>query len=119
MVRPIIEWNVFKHKTAFEKYTVTNSLCYDHTPIDDDKNYRNNRFADQQSIPETKLQELMKTAVRDLFTLPFIAFLKQFVGKGADAHAKVDRLEFYRELDEHKRHMQVVGEGREAAALVQ
>jgi hypothetical protein len=45
-VRPIIEWNVFKHKTAFEKYTVTNSLCYDHTPIDDDKNYRNNRYAD-------------------------------------------------------------------------
>ena len=119
LVRPIIEWNVFKHKTAYAKYSVTNRLCYDHTPIDDDQNYRNNRYADQQGIPETKMQELIKNAVRNLFTTPFIDFLKFFVGKGADPHAKVDRLEFYRELDEHKRHMQVVGEGREATALAQ
>jgi len=39
--------------------------------------------------------------------------LRIIIQKGADPHAKVDKIEFYRELDEHKRTLVLVGEARE------
>jgi len=41
-----------------------------------------------------------------------------FVAKGANPHAKVDRLEFYRLLDEHKKHLTLVSEAKEAVDAV-
>ena len=38
----------------------------------------------------------------------FIKLLDFLVSKGADPSAKVDKLEFYRKLDKHKQHLQLV-----------
>lgn len=54
----------------------------------------------------------MKKYKKILITVPFIAFLKILIDKGADPHAKVDKIEFYRELDEHKKTIALVGEAR-------
>lgn len=51
--------------------------------------------------------------MKSLVTVPFIEFLRTLILKGADPHAKVDKIEFYRELDEHKRTLALVGEARE------
>ena len=59
------------------------------------------------------MQELIKTYLKSLVTVPFIEFLRTLIIKGADPHAKVDKIEFYRELDEHKRTLALVGEARE------
>ena len=37
---------------------------------------------------------------------------------GADPHATVDKLEFYRKLDEHKKHLLVLHEQRGANQVV-
>ena len=50
--------------------------------------------------------------------MPFIELLKIMISKGANCHSKVDKTKFYRELDEHKRHLMTVNEGREAVANV-
>lgn len=54
----------------------------------------------------------------ELFTIPFIDLLKTMIAKGANCHQKVDKTKFYRELDEHKRHLMTVNEGREALGAV-
>ena len=59
------------------------------------------------------MQELIKTYTQTLVTLPLIEFLKTIIQKGANPHSKVDKIEFYRELDEHKRTIVLVGEARE------
>lgn len=59
------------------------------------------------------MQQLIKTYIKSLITVPFIDFLKVLIEKGADPHAKVDKIEFYRELDEHKRTIALVGNARE------
>ena len=59
------------------------------------------------------MQQLIKTYIKSLITVPLIDFLKVLIEKGADPHAKVDKIEFYRELDEHKRTIALVGEARE------
>ena len=59
------------------------------------------------------MQQLIKTYIKSLITVTFIDFLKVLIEKGADPHAKVDKIEFYRELDEHKRTIALVGEARE------
>jgi hypothetical protein len=40
-----------------------------------------------------------------MYTEPFIELVKQLVSMGCDPYAKVEKLAFYRELDERKRHM--------------
>jgi len=40
------------------------------------------------------------------------------IAKGADCHQKVGKTKFYRELDEHKRHLLTVNEGRQAVDAV-
>jgi len=40
------------------------------------------------------------------------------VSKGANTNAKVDKIEFYRELDEHKRRVVMVGDARQAVEMV-
>ena len=79
----------------------------------EEENYRNQISRDVQQIPEDKMQQLIKTYIKNLITVPLIAFLKTLIEKGADPHAKVDKIEFYRELDEHKRTIALVGEARE------
>ena len=49
----------------------------------------------------------------ELVTEPFIELLRLLVQKGADVHSRVDKLEFYRELDLHKRHIALLGEARD------
>lgn len=73
---------------------------------------------DIQRIPEIKLQELSKKYTLELFTLPFVALLKMMVAKGSDSWQKVGKTLFYRELDEHKRHLVVVNEARDAVGAV-
>jgi len=54
-----------------------------------------------------------------LITKPFIDFLQIIISKGSNPHQKVGKTKFYRELDEHKRHLLLVGEAREAVEAVQ
>lgn len=56
--------------------------------------------------------------MKTLITEPFIALLKLIVNKGANPNTKVDKIEFYRDLDEHKRRLAMVGEAREGLSLV-
>jgi hypothetical protein len=56
---------------------------------------------------------------KDLITTPFIFLLRVLIQKGADPHAKVEKLEFYRELDQHKRQLTLVQDVREGMAQEQ
>ena len=47
---------------------------------------------------------------------PFIKCLKLLVQKGADPHATVQKLKYYRELDEEKRKRALVKEAAQANA---
>jgi hypothetical protein len=49
---------------------------------------------------------------------PLIEFLDMLVSRGANPHAKVDRLEFYRELDEHKRQVLTINELRSGISAI-
>lgn len=44
--------------------------------------------------------------------------MRTVINRGANAGQKVDKTKFYRELDEHKRHLMTVNEGREAIDAV-
>jgi len=59
------------------------------------------------------MQELIETYIRSLVTVPLIDFLRIIIAKGANPHAKVDKIEFYRELDEHKKTVALVSEARQ------
>ena len=65
------------------------------------------------------MQQLIKEHIKTLITLPFIEFLKLIISKGADPLRKVDKTEFYRELDEHKKTLSLVSDAREGIAAVQ
>ena len=69
-------------------------------------------------MPEENFEPLVNQILETLITEPFIALLKLLVNKGANPHAKVDKLEFYRELDEHKRRLAMVSEAKEGLPLV-
>ena len=49
----------------------------------------------------------------------FIKFLEFIAEKGADKGAKVEKLEFYRKLDKHRQHLQLVEDQREGLHVVQ
>ena len=55
-----------------------------------------------------KWKELQNKYFDELIVQPFIKLLEFLVKKGADPSAKVDKLEFYRKLDKHKQHIQLV-----------
>jgi cupin superfamily acireductone dioxygenase involved in methionine salvage len=61
---------------------------------------------------------MIKSYTYQLFTLPFIELLKFIISKGADPLMKVGKTKFYRELDEHKRHLAMVGESRDIVSAV-
>ena len=67
----------------------------------------------------TKERELVYRFFYTLIIQPFVNFLKAIVDKGADPHATVQKLSFYRKLDEHMKHLQNVSEQRDAQAVVQ
>ena len=109
-IRSCLLWNSWKHKQNYSSYVVTNQSVYDQS-YQQDVEYGKAR--DYQNIPELKLQELIKKYTYELFTQPFIEFLKILISKGADPHMKVGKLQFYRELDEHKRHLLTVNDARD------
>ena len=56
----------------------------------------------------------MKKLVMD----PFLSLLRTLVNAEADPLAKVDKLEFYRELDKHKQKLFLVEETREGLGII-
>jgi len=68
----------------FSRYTVTNSLIYDPSPVE--LEYPNSRARDVAVIPHDQMQIFIKKYTYELFTLPFIEFLKTLISKGADPH---------------------------------
>jgi hypothetical protein len=71
------------------------------------------------SVPEDKMNELIAKYTEELITKPFIELLRILCSKGADAHAVVQKTAFYRDLDEHKRHMATVQQDQGAVQEVQ
>jgi hypothetical protein len=69
-------------------------------------------------LHEDKVKPLVQKYLESLITEPFIALLNLLVLKGANPHAKVDKNEFYRELDLHKRRIAMVGEAREGLSII-
>lgn len=65
-----------------------------------------------------ELKEKAEKLLSTLILKPFIELLKILVGANADPHAKVDKLEFYRELDQHKQKLYLVEEAREGITIV-
>jgi hypothetical protein len=62
----------------------------------------------------------MKTKIfNELIVQPFIELLDFLVAKGADPSAKVEKLEFYRKLDTHKQHLQLVQGQRDGLHVAQ
>ena len=55
---------------------------------------------------------------QELIVEPLITFLKFLVTKDADKSAKVEKLEFYRKLDKHKQHIQLVDDEREGLKVL-
>ena len=70
------------------------------------------------AVPEDKMNELITKYTEELITKPFIELLRILVSKGADPHAVVQKTAFYRELDEHKRHMATVKTDQQAVQEV-
>lgn len=47
-------------------------------------------------------KKIVRKFIIKLYEQPFVDLLKFFVSHGADAHAKVDKLLYYRRLEEHR-----------------
>lgn len=62
---------------------------------------------------------LVEKFIDQLVTSPFIALLSQLVQWGARTSVCVDKLEFYRELDQHKRQVLGINEVREEYQMVE
>jgi hypothetical protein len=118
LVEPILKWNIYKYKTGYNRYQISNKLVFDQSEIQNDEAFQRELHKNLQFIPHEKHEELIKQYIKQIFILPFIEFLQMFVAKGANPHAKVDRLEFYRLLDEHKKHLTLVSEAKEAVDAV-
>ena len=58
------------------------------------------------------MKELTDQYLETLVTVPFIEFLKFLILKGADPYAKVDKVQFYRDLDELKIKLAIEEEAR-------
>jgi hypothetical protein len=74
---------------------------------------------DTHKLTPEQIETLTNKYLYELFTLPFIELMRTVIKKGANASQKVEKTKFYRELDEHKRHLMTVSEGREAIDAVQ
>lgn len=53
----------------------------------------------------TDRQDLQFKFFYTLVIQEFVKFLQILIDNGANPHAKVQKLEFYRKLDEHKQHL--------------
>lgn len=112
-IRECLLWNSFKYGLAYAKYNVCDQTLFEALPEEDD--YK----SAVQKIQEEKIIELGQKYLEELFTLPFIQLCKILIEKGADPMLKVQKLQFYREFDEHKRLSLSMAENRQVAQLMQ
>jgi len=68
----------------------------------------------QKEVPAAKRSELTTSLMDKHVVQPFLKCLKLLIEKGADPHAQVQKLKYYRELDEEKRKMAMVKEAAKA-----
>jgi len=86
-----------------------------------------NEFRNQNSIhggdnvsyfSTFEMKDKAKKLLETLILKPFIELLRILVKAKADPSAKVDKLEFYRELDQHKQKLYLVEEAREGITII-
>ena len=61
-------------------------------------------------IGESQKENLLYRYFYTLIAQEFVKFLQVLIERGANPRATVDKLEFYRKLDEHKKHLLVLEE---------
>lgn len=67
---------------------------------------------------EFELKDKVRKTMAEIVTNPLIELLRLMVSAGSDPLAKVDKLEFYRDLDQHKQKLFLVEETREGMNIV-
>jgi len=102
LIDAALEYQGFRHGANIARYVITNKDLYDPdygTFKEAFEGQRGTRrhIEDQEIVKNLKLKFL-----RELFLHPFIDFMRQLIKKGANPHAKVEKIKFYRELDKHK-----------------
>lgn len=109
LIHRCLQWNAVRYQKQFNRYQVTNTILYS-PELEDEHDRAMNVF----NLSEQEIADQVKSYTKKLFTDPFIELLEFLVSKGCDAHAEVGKKRFYRELDEHKRHLENVEANRGA-----
>lgn len=119
-----LQYAEWKKKQHFGNHVIQNIHIFDVT-CNSNSDTAYNEWRIQNAVGGTtsyfnefELKDMTAKNLARLVTKPFIELLTLMVEAGADPLAKVDKLEFYRELDKHKQKMFLVEETREGVGIV-
>jgi hypothetical protein len=123
-VKQELQYAEWRQKQNFQTHQVMNVHLFDHTcNSSSDQQYQ--AWKVQNAMPggtnyfvEFEMKEKASKTLAQIVINPFIDLLRLMVQHGADPRAKVEKMEFYRELDKHKQKLTLVEEAREGMTMV-
>ena len=110
-----LNYQEYLHKERIANYNITNLDIFK-PKGEKDKAYQDHlrSAAVKWFLPAEQKREQHIRYFHSLVAQPFVKFLQELVELGVNAHATVGKLEFYRKLDDHKKHLLLLGEQRGA-----
>ena len=119
-VKQELAYQEYLHQRNTEQYEITNLDLFKPRSVSDQgyEDYKRTHSG-QGYISATQRMELELNFNRKLISEPMLALIHFMAERGADVHAKVEKVEFYRKLDEHKKHLLVLHEQRGSVQAVQ
>lgn len=112
-----LNYQEYLHKDRVANYNITNLDIFKSRHAKDKAYGEFQRTASSKFfLDATKKLELHKKFFHTLIAQPFVNFLVELIEQGVNPHARVEKLEFYRKLDEHKKHLVLLGDQRNANA---
>ena len=110
---------MYLHRDQTQLYVVTNADMFNNPSANDEDYQRYCQTALQQSISEDRRKAIETQLFMQLISEPVLQMIKLLKDHGADVNATVQKLEFYRKLDEHKKHLLVLHEQQGSVQAVQ
>ena len=101
-----LAYQIYLHKQRSDLYVINNIDLFSPKSTKD-KDYQKHLSLNRhvQYIDEHQRELIEKKIFHTLLAQEFVKFLQFMVENGANPHATVDKLEFYRKLDDHKKHL--------------
>ena len=104
-IKQELAYQIYLHKERTDLYVINNKDLFSPKSTKDaayQQHITLNRLA---QLDPKQIERLETRYFHTLIAQEFVKFLQFMVEKGANPHATVDKLEFYRKLDDHKKHL--------------